>query len=196
MADTGVTEQFTPSWSEQTWAELLARNRAYLRWAESTVLLTFTGRTRLPGASDFLPPVTHFERISESRQASRTALSRCLHDVDMWRSVTVIGAHQTGHLHLHTGLWIDQPVHRERFEGVVGAHVENCRLASSDAHGEGAIRVRTSGEDMRGLVAKLGKNAPGLDTREDREHGVLSDPAHKVYGAAVIEAGDWQAVRF
>jgi hypothetical protein len=66
-------------------------------------------------------------------------------------------------------------------------------LAEPEGHGTGAITVRS---DSAGLTAELGKNAPGLDTRGDREHGLLSEPEYRQFGATVLNAGEWRAVRF
>lgn len=121
------------------------------------------------------------------------ALSRAMSDVHQWDSVTVVGAHQTGHIHVHTGVWASVSVDEPRFEPVIQAHLNQCLLADSDAHGAGAITIDS---DSRGLTAELGKNAPGLDTRGDRIHGVLSEPVHRQFGATVLEEGNWRAIRF
>jgi hypothetical protein len=185
--------QFTPAWSRWTWRRLLAHHRWVRTWQESTILLTFTGRTTLPGADRPIPPVTHCERIRASRQARNKALSRALDDVDRWSSITVVGAHETGHCHVHTGVWTGESVGADRFEPVVQAHLNQCGLAQPEGHGTGAITVRS---DSARLIGELGKNTPGLDTRGDRSHGVLSDPEYKQFGATVLQAGGWRAVRF
>jgi hypothetical protein len=185
--------QFSPAWSEYIWRRLLVHHRRLRGWTEATVLLTFTGRTTLPGADRPMPPVTHCERIRESRENRNTALSKAMSDVDRWSSITVVGVHETGHIHVHTGVWANEWLCRERFEPVVGAHIRNSPVADEDGHGDRAITVRS---DSAGLTGELGKNGPGLDTRGDRSHGVLSEAEHRQFGATVLEVGGCRAVRF
>jgi hypothetical protein len=116
-----------------------------------------------------------------------------MRDVGQWSALTVVGVHQTGHIHVHTGVWSDEWVSRDRFKPVVGAHTRNSSVADPDAHGDRAITVRS---DSAGLTGELGKNAPGLDTRGDKSHGVLSEPEHRQFGATVLSVGRWRAVRF
>ena len=104
----------------------------------------------------------------------------------------VVGAHETDHCHVHTGVWTREPVGADRSEPVVQAHLNQCDLAEPEGHGTGAVTVCS---DSAGLTAELGKNAPGLDTRGDRGHGVLSDPEHKQFGTTVLDVGGWRAVR-
>jgi hypothetical protein len=114
-------------------------------------------------------------------------------DVERWSSVTVVGVHKSGHVHVHKGIWASERVSRDRFEPVVQAHVGNSRVAESEAHGDRAITVRS---DSAGLTGELGKNAPGLNTRGDKSHGLLSEARHRQFGATVLDAGGYSAVRF
>jgi hypothetical protein len=159
----------------------------------ATTILAHCGGRALPGAGRPLPPVPNCERIGGSREERNQALSRAMNDVDKWSAITVVGAHESGHCHVHTGVWTNEPVGADRFEPVVQAHIRNSPVAEPEGHGTGAITLRS---DSASLTAELGKNAPGLDTRGDRSHGVLSDPAHKQFGATVLDAGGWRAVRF
>jgi hypothetical protein len=185
--------QFSSAWSRHKWRQLLGHHRHVRDWQESTVLMTFTGRTRLQGANQHLPPVTHCEQIRASRQARNKALSRAMEDIDQWRAITVVGVHETGHCHVHTGIWADELVGAGRFEPVIQAHLNNCDLAEPDGHGAGATTIRS---DSAGLTAELGKNVPGLDTRGDRTHGLPGEPEYRQFGATVLDFNGWKAVRF
>lgn len=189
------SERFTPEWSARKWAEWLSREESYRQWSERTVLLTFTGRTTLPESSQPMLPLDHYEYVRGTRVARSRALSDALHDVDTWRSVTFVGVNQSGYLHEHTGVWVGEDVHRDRFEAVVGAHVNNTpeSFATSEAHGSGAIRLKSG--DSRGLVAEMGTNVPGLDSRGRRGHGVLNEPVHQVLGATLLNEGEFRAIR-
>jgi hypothetical protein len=187
-----IYDPFTPDWSKYIWNRLLSYHEYVDQWQSSTVLLTFTARTCLPGADRPVPPVTHYEQIRESREARNMALSRAMNDVNQWDSITVVGTHQTGHTHVHTGVWTDVPVDRSRFEPVIQAHLNQCALAEEESHRSRAITVRS---DSARLIAELGTNAPGLDTRGDKSHGLLSEADHRQFGATVLNVDGWRPVR-
>ena len=196
-AESPHTPRFSGKWARRAWGRLLSLDQDYRQWADCTVLLTLTGRTTYPDDGGFLPPCTHFARLTDSRQARRQALSRSLRDIDRWCRVTVVGADSNGYSHLHVGVYVSELVDRQRFEPVIRSHVDNSPIAEWDAHGAGAIQVEPepSLEEPTGLVGYLGLNVPGLDTRGNREAGILSEPDHRVRGATVLEAGNRQAIR-
>jgi hypothetical protein len=194
----GVARTFSRRWSRRRWARLLDDHARWSEWTASTVMVTMTARTRWQETGDPVPYVDHFDALVSSRNAVTTALSRAMEDVQRWQTVTVFGAHASGHLHLHTGVWADQVVDPERFAGVLGAHVRNCCLAGQEAHGleDGAVTVAT--DDFGGLPAELGRNAPGLDARGHDDHGLVSTSprTRQLAGAAVLEEAGARPIRW
>lgn len=190
------TPRFSSDWSKRTWGRLLRVDKELRKEAESTVLITLTGRTAYPGGAGSIPPCVHFAGLKGSQEAVRKALSRSLRAFG-WNRVTVVGANKSGHLHQHVGLYIQQRIEAERLEPVVRAHVGNSPVARWEGHGAGTVEVNhtPSRDEPTGLVSYLGLNVPGLDTRGDNPHGVLTEPEHRLRGATVLEAGGWQAVR-
>jgi hypothetical protein len=189
---------FTAEWARTTQGRMLGVDRHCRQWAESTVLLTPTANTTWPGSHDLLPPVTHWEHLTASRQARRKALSRCLDDVDRWRAVRVLGTTKTGHVGPHVAVFASEPVSDSRFRPWVGAHVDNCPLADDKAHGEGAVRVETEPtiSSETGVVGYAMKNVPGLDSRAETGHGLGSEPRHRARTASVIDAVRAVPVRY
>lgn len=195
-AESPHSPRFSPEWARRTWARLLELDEAFQSWAESTALLTFTGQTTFPGGRP-IPPCTHFELLTASRDARQASLSRTLNELDRWERIGVVGANESGYGHLHVGLYLSDQVSADRLRPVVDAHVNNCPVAGRKGHGSGAIEFKNdlTGQGETGLIGYLGVNLPGLDTRDERPAGVLSEGDHRVRCAAVLEAGGWNAVR-
>jgi hypothetical protein len=194
----GIARTFSRRWAERRWARLLDSHERWEPWTASTVMITFTARTRWQDTGNPVPYVDHFDALTSSRNAVTTALSRAMEDIDRWETATAIGAHASGHLHLHQGIWIDEVVDPERFAGVLGAHVRNCRLAGQEAHRleDGAVTVAT--DDFGGLPAELGQNVPALDARGHADHGLVSTSprTRQLAGAAVLEAAGARPIRW
>lgn len=57
---------------------------------------------------DDLAPGEQYDRLTDSHVARRASLSRGLDDMG-WHCITVVVAHNTGHLHVHKGLVTDDP---------------------------------------------------------------------------------------
>jgi len=188
---------FSPQWSRAVQRRLLGVDDRSRDWTNSTVLLTPTASTELPGTEQSVPPLAHLRQIVGTRSARQSALSRALSDVDRWRAVRVLGPKGSGHIAPHIGVYLStDSVEREWFAPWVRAHVENCRLADWAGHREDAIVVKDSPNttEKTGLVNYLVENVPGCDTRGDRRHGLRGEPEHRWRAAAVIGASDWEAV--
>lgn len=165
-------------------------------WAETTVLLTPTASTRLPGADGYLPPVSHLQAILDTRSARSSALSRALSDV-RWRAVRVLGSTQSGYVIPHTGVYVGADVERDRFEGWRSAHIENCPLDTDGGMadpGWASVEPEPAVSEETGLVAYLMCNVPGLDTRGERSHGLAGKPEHRWRSAAVSDVADVQPI--
>lgn len=194
-AESPHTARFTPEWARGRWARLLEIDQQLRPDTQTTVLITLTGRTTYPGG-DPIPPCIHFDRLNASREAVSECLSRKLRGYD-WNRVTIVGVDRLGYLHLHIGLYVQQAIESHQLDPVMTTHNVNCSLAEPEAHGIGAIETNQSPsrDEPTGLVGYLGLNVPALDTRGDRNHGVLNEPEPRVRGATVLEAGEWRAIR-
>lgn len=191
------SRRFTPAWAKRQQARLLAVDRHAREWTGTTVLLSPTARTTYPGNEGPIPPRTHYEHLRSSASARKTALSRALRDVQRWRAVRVIGATASGHIAPHVALFCSEPVDSARFEPWVQSHIGNCALATTEAHGPGAVRIEedTSSTSETGAIGYLMMNVPSLDTRGDRVHGLADEPRHRSRTASLIEAVDATPVR-
>jgi len=191
------SRKFTPAWSRWQQARLLAIDRHARAWAECTVLLSPTASTTYPGDGGLIPPVPHYEHLDASADVRQKALSRALRDVQQWRAVRVVGSTETGHNASHVALYCSDPVTPARFEPWIQSHVDNCALATTDAHGSGTVRVEKdpSTAEETGVIGYLMVNVPGLDTRGDRRHGLADEPRHRALTAAVVEAVEANPVR-
>ena len=187
---------FSPQWARAVQRRLLGVDDCCRDWANSTVLLTPTASTALPGTEQPVPPLTHLRQILGTRSARQSALSRALAVVDRWRAVRVLGPTASGFVAPHVGLYLSESVQREQFAPWVRTHVQNCELATEDAHGEGAVVIEDSpnSTEKTGVVNYLVENVPGCDTRGDRQHGLGGKPEHRWRSAAVIGASDWESV--
>jgi hypothetical protein len=106
------------------------------------------------------------------------------------RAVRVIGSTETGHISPHVALYTSEPIAPARFEPWITSHVENCQLATTEAHGSGTVRIEQdpSSKSETGVIGYVMMNVPSLDTRGDREHGLAGEELHRSRTAAVIEA--------
>jgi hypothetical protein len=187
LADVGAGDTFGSDWARQQQARLFAVDRKCRRWARTTVLLTATASTTWPQSDDHIPPVIHLRRgILASRDARQKALSRVLRGIS-WRAIRTYGVDNTGHLHTHTGVYVGSDADESAFERWVRAHTNNSPLADESAHGSGAIEVRDVTDGDQGLAAYVMRNCPGLDTRDDRRHGLASAPTPQQRGAVVVD---------
>ena len=184
------SRKFTPAWARRQQARLLAIDRACRSWAECTVLLSPTASSTYPGDEGLVPPRLHVDHLRASARARRKALSRALSDVQQWRAVRVIGPTETGHIAPHVAVYCSEPVAPARFEIWIQSHVENCSLATAEAHGSGTVRIEKdpSSKSETGVVGYAMMNVPSLDTRGDREHGLAGEERHRARTAAVIGA--------
>lgn len=186
-------------WSRQKQARLIATDRCAQDWADSTVLLTATASTTWPTSDCLIPPIFHYRRgIARTADARQKALSRALSG-STWRAVRVLGAGDDGYLHAHVGVYIDETVGSDRFESWVRAHTSNSPLATKEAHGSGAVRIESVGDDsdgVTGLEGYLSVNTLGLDTTGDRTHGLGSAPIHRRRAGSVLRSVGADPLRF
>lgn len=198
--DSNERPELGASWAQQQQARLIATDRSAQEWADSTVLLTATASKTWPESDDLIPPITHYRRgIARTKEARAKALSRALSG-SKWRAVRVLGAGEDGFLHVHVGVYVDETVGSDRFDRWVRAHVGNSPLATEQAHGSGAVRIESVDDDnsdgVTGLEGYLSKNALGLDTTGDEEHGLGSAPIHRKRAGAVLRAVGADPLRF
>jgi hypothetical protein len=160
-------------------------------------LLTPTASTTYPGDEGLIPPRVHYDHLRASAGARRKALSRALSDVPQCRAVRVIGSTETGHIAPHVALYCSEPVTPARFEPWIQSHLDNCALATAEAHGSGTVRIEKdpSTAEETGVIGYAMMNVPSLDTRGDREHGLAGEERHRARTAAVIEAVEANPVR-
>lgn len=129
-------ETFTGGWAGAAWSELYRIDQKACEWAETTVLIKFSGSYWLDKDSKtFLPPVTYLTRLQSSREARQKALSRALADVSRWQSIRAIGGvGHNGYPRVFLGLYLPTPINEMAFEPVLRAHINNCLCAELDAH--------------------------------------------------------------
>jgi len=181
--------RYGPAWSSGWWKSLLGREEGMRSWASTTAMITLAGNRQFPIGRQIA-------LLSKSSAARQKALSRALSGVTQWASLTVIGAYQTGHAHLHIGLWLSQHVSEAALRRVVDSHTGNCSIAREGEHGAPAVTVRPAESDSsRGLVSYLGGNVPGLNCREDRSHGLLGEAGHRQLLAGTLEALNMRPIR-
>jgi hypothetical protein len=186
-------------WAQQKQARLIATDRSAQEWAESTVLLTATASTTWPESDDLIPPITHYRHgIARTADARQKALSRALSG-SKWRAVRVLGASDNGYLHAHTGVYVDEKVDIDRFDGWIRTHVGNSPLATHEAHGSGTVRIESvddDSDDVTGLEGYISVNTLGLDTTGQRTHGLESGPIHRKRAGGVLRAVGADPIRF
>jgi hypothetical protein len=197
--DSNERPELGAEWARQQQARLIATDQYAQEWADSTVLLTATASTTWPTSDCLIPPIVHYERgIARTKEARAKALSRALSG-SKWHAVRVLGAGEDGFLHLHTGVYVDEMVDVDRFDGWVRAHVGNSPLATDGAHGSGAVRIERVGDDndgVTGLEGYMSKNALGLDTTGDKTHGLRSAPRNRRRAGAVVRSVGAEPIRF
>lgn len=197
--DSDERPELGASWAQQQQARLIATDRSAQEWADSTVLLTATASKTWPESDDLIPPITHYRRgIARTKEARAKALSRVLSG-STWRAIRVLGAGDDGYLHAHVGVYVDETVGSDRFEPWLRAHTSNSSLATDEAHGSGTVRIESvddDSDDVTGLEGYLSKNALGLDTTGDEEHGLESAPIHRKRAGAVLRAVGADPIRF
>lgn len=110
------------------------------------------------------PPVDHLRDLLSSWEAVRRELSRVLDGRD-WEYLAILEPHQSGHAHIHLGVFVKGPIVAEQFQPVLDAHLANCDSAGEEAHQipdqlygseESAVRVRRVGRRENGGVENLG----------------------------------------
>jgi hypothetical protein len=186
-------------WAREQQARLIATDQYAQEWADSTVLLTATASTKWPESDRRIPPIIHYERgLARSQDAREKALSRALSG-STWRAIRVLGAGEDGYLHAHTGVYVDDMVDVDRFDRWVRAHTTNSPLATDEAHGSGTVRIESvddDSDDVTGLEGYLCKNALGLDTTGEREHGLGSAPRNRRRAGSVVRAVGADPIRY
>jgi len=186
-------------WARQQQARLIATDRRAQEWADSTVLLTATASTKWPESDRRIPPIIHYERgIARTADARQKALSRALSG-SKWRAIRVLGAGDDGYLHAHVGVYVDETVDVDRFDGWIQSHIDNSPLATENAHGSGTVRIERVGDDndgVTGLEGYLSVNTLGLDTTGDETHGLGCAPIHRRRSGAVVRSVGADPLRF
>jgi hypothetical protein len=149
--------RFTPEYREMLYAKAQSLERGLReRWGRllHTAMVTLTcsttdddGRPR--------PPVEHLRDLLSSWEAVRRALSRVL-DGREWEYLAILEPHESGHAHVHLGVFVKGPVVAEQFQPVLDAHLRNCRTAREEAHQildddgeEDTVRVRRASHPSR-----------------------------------------------
>lgn len=110
-----------------------------------TVMLTFTASTTSGAGQWDRAPGNHLDDLLGSWSAVRRALSRVL-DGRRWEYVRMLEPHQSGHGHVHVGVFVDGPVSDGDFRPVMEAHVENCLPAGWEAHAPETDAVRVEAD--------------------------------------------------
>lgn len=185
-------QRFGREWSKQKQAHLFRLDQKYREWADSLVLLTATASTALPGTEKPVPPVQHFRRLGDSREARHKALERALNR-RKYRAVRVYGVGDRGYLHRHTAVYVASEASESDFQPWVNSHVNNSPLARAEAHGSSnAVKVDNGIEtddssDISSIGAYLMQNIPGCDTTGGQDHGIQSAPRSVQRGAALLD---------
>ena len=158
--------RFTPDYREMLYAKAQSLERGLRdRWGRllHTAMLTFSCSTTDSDGNP-RPLVDHLEELLESWEAIRRALSRTL-DGREWEYLAILEPHESGHVHVHLGVFVKGPVVAEQFQSVIDAHLRNCdgakraahRIHPDDPDDDGAVRVRQSSHPSRaGGVENLG----------------------------------------
>lgn len=188
-------ETYTSGWANAAWSELYRIDQKACEWAESTVLLTFSGSYWLEKESEiFMPPVTYLHRLQSSRSARQKALSRALDGVDRWQSVRVIGGTgYNGYPRVFLGLYLSDTVQREVFESVLESHVKNCPIAEVDAHDiKNVVRFGDAPNHKSSLIHGLGRQIPAVCSQST----LSSAPWEKQKIATLLHGGGWRPYSF
>ncbi len=188
-------DTFTNGWAGAAWSELYRIDQKACQWAESTVLITFSGSYWLDKDSNvFFPPVSYFERLQSSKQARQKALSRALDDVEKWQSIRTIGGMgHNGYPRVFVGLYLSTSVKKELFEPVVQAHIDNCPVAGQGGHSlENVVSINKSPQHNSELIHALGKRIPALGSGS----GITSESWQKQKLATTLHGGGWRPYTF
>lgn len=160
---------YTDNWASAAWSQLYEADRQACQWAEKTVLMVLTGSYWLdPEQEILIPPATYLKRLQDARQARSRALSRCLSDSSRWKAVRVRGGdNEFGYPILYIGLYLSKNVPTETLRPVVKAHINNCLIATADAHGSETVTTVTENPETKSaLINALGSCIPGLRSNE------------------------------
>lgn len=189
---------FTSAWAGAQWRDLYAIDRKACKWAEQTVLITFTGSYYFDeGGEKPMPPITYFTRLQESASARQKTLSRVLGDVAQWQSIRVVGHQPTrecpAYPVMFLGLYLSSPVEREDLRPILKTHADNCHIADWESHlPKNAISVEFDPSHKSKLIHGLGKRVPGLKSNE----GITRELWSRRAVATVLHAGNWRCCRF
>lgn len=204
QADSPHSPRFDHHWANRARGKLLGAEECMRQWAETTVLLTYTGEAYLEDASRPMPPVPFTTALTASRPARRRAMRNLFGEIGgRWMSIRVIGSHKSGYPHEHVLVGTEAGVCDDDFEPVVTAHREKSPISGEGEHGTGAIEVEQSPnkEEMTGGIQYLAKNVPGISAVLKAEelgqtsNGVLDEPEHVVRTGVVLEATGKQSFR-
>jgi len=149
--------RFTPEYREMLYAKSQALERGLRdRWGRllHTVMVTLTASTTDEQGNP-RPPVDHLLELLESWEAVRRELARVL-DGREWEYLAILEPHESGHVHIHLGVFVKGPVVAEQFQPVLDAHLRNCEAAGREAHQifdedgeEDTVKVRRSSHPSR-----------------------------------------------
>ncbi|WP_336337346.1 hypothetical protein [Haloarcula brevis] len=186
---------FTQRWAGAAWSELYRVDQKACRWAESTVLIEFSGSYWLDKDSKvFLPPVTFLTALQSSKSARQKALSRTLSDLPRWQSIRVIGGEgHNGYPRVFLGLYLPVEVDNSFFEPVLDAHLNNCLCASLEAHIlDDTVSINGPPSHKSRLIHSLGDKVPGLSSGS----GIRAESWEKRKIATALHAGGCRPYSF
>jgi len=134
-ASFSTPNRFTPEYREMLYARSQSLERSLReRWGRllHTAMITLTGSTTDEQGRP-VPLVDHLEDLLESWEAVRRALSRVL-DGREWEYLAILEPMESGHAHIHLGVFVKGPIVAEQFQPVLDAHLRNCPIAGPEAH--------------------------------------------------------------
>lgn len=193
------TNRFSPEWARQQQARILTADEQLREFANSTALLTFTGSSRVHNTEKNLWPATSYlSALTSSRSARRNVLREILQDLgtDRWVAIRVLAPSQSGYPHTHVALGTDQDLSESDWKPVIDAHVDECPIATKEAHNPTkAIRIQSdpSGEPV-GAIGYITPQIPGMEIMLN-DSRVEKMPENRARTAAVLEATGTEAVR-
>lgn len=101
------------------------------------------------------PPLDQLVDLLGSWEAVRRELYRVM-EGEQWEYLGILEPHKSGYTHVHIGVFFRGPIHEERFDSVIEAHVRNSPGAEAEAH-EDAIDVQHAGDPAApGGIESLG----------------------------------------
>jgi hypothetical protein len=146
--------RFTPEYREMLYARAQALERGLRKdWGSMlhTVMVTLTCSTTDEQGRP-KPLVDHLLELLSSWEAVRRALSRVFDGRD-WEYLAILEPHESGHAHIHLGVFVRGPVVAEQFQDVLDAHLRNCPGAGEEAHQIGgesdSVRVKRASHPSR-----------------------------------------------